>query len=210
MDLNDKVRYCGPEFRDGKLFVIFKPGQIYVNTDDCLARDALMQALNEAPPVEGGPALSVQARADIRMEFDDKIEDVRKRIAAHLGNSAISVNGNFEQVFAKLKEESGRKKTEIQQDWEKKIGSIARQYFEGFEWQLKGQKIDEDDMVREAFQEAVSKNEIAFRIVDKLTGKFGSYCECQIEDGVLFIQTTPARWGINCSDAAQKIIDVLE
>ena len=45
-----------------------------------------------------------------------------------------------------------------------------------------------DEMLSEGFQEAVSKNEVVFRIIDKL--KYDNYCECVIEDGILYLQVS--------------------
>jgi hypothetical protein len=59
----------------------------------------------------------------------------------------------------------------------------------------------------EGMLEAVSTNEFAFRVVGKL--KYGSYCECDIEDGVLYLQCTPATFGTNIDLVASKLMDRL-
>lgn len=84
---------------------------------------------------------------------------------------------------------------------------MAREYFDGFVSQLNWQKFEDDDMLQEGFKEAVDKNEVALRIVDKL--QQGSYCEAVVEDGILWLQSTPTRWGTNISNAAENLVDKL-
>jgi hypothetical protein len=60
----------------------------------------------------------------------------------------------------------------------------------------------------EGFNELVTANEATFRVVDKLTGS-SSYNQVLIEDGKLFIQTTPSNFGTNVSYACEKIVDIL-
>lgn len=92
-------------------------------------------------------------------------------------------------------------------DWEKQLGYMAIQYFKGLLYTLEYEKFGSDDMLQEGFAEAVDKGEIKFRVVKKLTS--GSYNESVVEDGVLYMQTIPEKWGTNCSDVASKIVDLL-
>lgn len=187
MDDAKRFSYCGVDVYEGKLRILFAPGNLGVNIDDALNRDALLKALNEAPaPPSTASTLSFAARRDIRKEYEPKAEEIRSQIAEALEKPDIKISPNFEDTFAKLQEESKAKKTEIRGDWDSVLGSFTRLYFEGFLSQLKYQKFDEDDMLREGFHEMVEKGEVAFRIVDKL--KYESYCECEIEDGVLYLQ----------------------
>jgi hypothetical protein len=54
---------------------------------------------------------------------------------------------------------------------------------------LENQKFGSDDLLQEGFQEAINKNEIALKIVDKLDCG-GSYNEVVIKDGVLIVQVS--------------------
>jgi hypothetical protein len=65
----------------------------------------------------------------------------------------------------------------------------------------------DDVMLQEGFQEGVSKNEIAVRVVSKLVK--GTYNEAVIEDGVLYLQMTPDNWWVNVGDIGSKILDIL-
>ncbi|KAI1411528.1 hypothetical protein F5Y13DRAFT_200825 [Hypoxylon sp. FL1857] len=210
IDLDDAKRfpYCGADIHEGKLRILFAPDHLGTNIDNALDRDILLKALNEAPgPASDGAAtLSFAARSDISKEYDPRAEELRNQVAQILEKPDIKLNPNFEDTFAKLQQES-KENTDFRSDWESLLGSFTRLYFEGLVNQLKYQKFDQDDLLREGFHEAVDKGEIAFRIVDKL--KYDSYCECEVEGGVLYLQCTSKTWGTNIDDAAQKLVDRL-
>jgi hypothetical protein len=189
MDIDDAKRfsYGGVDVNDGNLRILFAPGSLGTNVDYACESATLQKALNDAPAPGGSTEpLSFSARTGIRQEYDPKIEDVRKKVGALIAKPDIKLNPNFEDTFSKLKEESKIKKTELREDWESNMGSYALAYFEGLVSQLDWQKFEDDDLLQEGFNEAVEKGEIAYRIVDKL--KYDSYCECEVEDGVLYLQ----------------------
>ncbi|KAI1090540.1 hypothetical protein F5B19DRAFT_503996 [Rostrohypoxylon terebratum] len=209
MDLDDakRVTYCGADIHDGKLRILFAPGCLGANIDDALSREVLLKALNEAPaPAEAAVTLSFAARKGIRDEYEDKAEEIREQIGKILEKPDIKLTPNFEDTFTKLQQES-KADSGFRSDWESNLGSFTRFYWEGLANQLKSQKFDQDDMLREGFLEAVEKGEIAFRIVDKLKHKLS--CECDIEDGVLYLQCTSKTWGSNIDDAAEGLLDLL-
>ncbi|KAI1148179.1 hypothetical protein F4825DRAFT_434915 [Nemania diffusa] len=208
MDLDEQKRftYCGADVVDGQLRLLFAPDRLGSNISSCLDRDVLLQALNEAPAPEGA-ALSYAARTGIRTGYDNKIEEVRARVAELLAKPDIKLNPNFEANFAALLAESKVKKNGLNKDWESQFGGWIRMYFQGLASGLEWQKFEDDELLQEGFHEAVDKGEVVFRIVDTL--KEGSYNECVIEDGILYLQTTPKRWGSNMSDVAQKLVDKL-
>ncbi|OTA65826.1 hypothetical protein K449DRAFT_462916 [Hypoxylon sp. EC38] len=210
IDLDDAKRFscCGADIHEGKLRILFAPGRLGSNIDDALNRDILLKALNEAPaPASGsGATLSFAARFNISREYEPKAEELRAQIAQILQKPDIKLTPNFEDTFAKLQQES-KANTSFRSDWESHLGSFTRFYFEGLVNQLKYQKFDQDELLREGFHETVDKGEIAFRIVEKL--KSGSRCECDIEGGVLYLQCTSKTWGVNVDDAAQNLVDLL-
>ena len=65
----------------------------------------------------------------------------------------------------------------------------------------------DDELLREGFNEAVEKNQIALRVVDKLVK--GHYNEPIVENGVLYIQTKAEFWATNVIDPAYELINVL-
>ncbi|GAP91548.1 hypothetical protein SAMD00023353_6500460 [Rosellinia necatrix] len=209
IDIDEEKRfsYCGADVFEGQLRLLFAPGNLGTNISYCLDRDVLKKALNEAPPPEGAAGMSYAARTSIRVEFEPKIEAVRETIGELLAKPDIKLTPNFEDSFEKLLAESKVKKTGLTKDWQEYLGGWTRGYFEGLASQLRWQKFEDDELLQEGFHDVVDKGEIAFRIVDKLTQ--GSYNECVIEDGILYLQTTTKTWGSNVDDAASKLMDKL-
>ncbi|KAM0812051.1 hypothetical protein AB5N19_14368 [Seiridium cardinale] len=193
MDVDDAKRfnYGGVDVHEGNLRILFAPDNLGVNIDYACEKETLQRALNEAPPAEGSSEpLSFATRTGIRQDYDPKIEEIREKIANLIAKSDIKLNPNFKETFfAKLKEESQIKKDRAP----RRLG----------EWQ----KFEDDDLLQEGFNEAVDKGEITLRIVDKL--KEGSYGECEVEDGVLYLQCTPKTWGTNVTYLAEKLVDKL-
>ncbi|KAI0104283.1 hypothetical protein GGR51DRAFT_522214 [Nemania sp. FL0031] len=208
MDVDDEKRftYCGADVVDGKLRLLFAPDRLGTNISSCLERDTLLKALNGAPAPEGA-AMSYAARTGIRKDYDPKIEAVRARVAELLNKPDIKLSPNFEANFAMLLAESKVKKNDLNKTWEEQLGGWTRMYFEGLVSNLEWQKFEDDELLQEGFNEVVEKGEVVFRVVDTL--KEGSYNECIIEDGVLYLQTTPKKWGSNMSEIAQKLVDKL-
>ncbi|KAK6851052.1 hypothetical protein PG990_008055 [Apiospora arundinis] len=209
MDVDEAKRftYGGVDVDErGALRVLFAPDNLGCNIDYCAERDTLLKALNNAPPAKEG-GISFAARTGIRQDYDPKIEVIRAKIAEYLAWPEIKLDPNWEQVFAALKAESQVKKTELREDWQAYMGYMAISYFEGLQGQIQYQKFEDDDMLQEGFRDVVTSGVIKFRVVEKL--KEDSYGECEIEDGVLYLQCTAKTWGTNTSYTAQKLVDKL-
>lgn len=191
---------------DGQLRILFVEGSLGTNIDDCLSEAKLSAALNAAP---GDAPLSFVARTAIRADYDPRIGEVRSQIAALLGKPAdeVTLNANFEANFAALDAARKGGDSSVRDDWETNLGPFTLQYFEGLAYQMKYMQVGEDEMVQEGLLEAVSTNEYAFRVVEKL--KYETYCEVDIEEGVLYLQCTPGYFGTNVNDAAAKLMDRL-
>lgn len=177
-----RFSYCGCDVKDGKLRILFQPDCLGTNIDNACEEGQLFPALNAAPATT---PLSFSARLGIRNDYDAKVEECRKQFADVTGNADFKLNGNFDDTFAKL---SAANKSDVHQDWQSRLGGFTLSYFEGLIYQMRYIKVADDEMVQEGFNEAVEKGEAAFRIVDSL--KYGSYCECVIEDGVLYLQVS--------------------
>ncbi|CAI0645191.1 unnamed protein product [Colletotrichum noveboracense] len=213
IDLDDRpkdkrVSYCGVTVKDGKLALVFSEGNLGTNVDYAIDSQGLLKALNEAPPAPGAEAaMSYAARTSVRQEYDEKIEETRKKLGDMLEKPDIVLVPNFETNFAKIMEESKKKKSEVRDDWESNLGNFTRMYFEGLVYQMGYQKFDEDDLLREGFNEAVDKGEIHFRIVDKMS--YATYGEVVVEDGAVYVQTQAKNFGTNVDYAAEKMLDQL-
>lgn len=62
-------------------------------------------------------------------------------------------------------------------------------------------------MLQEGFREAVERNEIAVRVVEKLERR--TYNECAVEGGVVVLKTVPVYWGTNVGQAGEGVMDLL-
>lgn len=196
---------------DGRLVLLFQESSFGTNVEEAFALEKLTKALNEAPAGDAGdaatPALSFTARQSIRKDYEDKIGSTQAAVAALLDNAQITLVPNFESVYAALLAESKRAGTALDGGWEGNLGSFVFLYLDGVCRSLESQGFGTDDMLREGFNEAVEKNTIAFRFVEKLQKAL--YCETVLEDGTLYVQTVVGRWGSNISDAGSNIVDLL-
>ncbi|KAI1424277.1 hypothetical protein F5Y12DRAFT_715423 [Xylaria sp. FL1777] len=208
LDIDEQNRFssCGSDVSEGKLRLLFHPNNLGSNIASCLDRSVLTKALNDAPSPEGAP-LSFAVRTSIRQYYDPKIDEIRARVAEILGKPDIKLDPNFDENFAKLLEESKVKKTGLNKNWQEYFGNLTKLYFQGLVSQLQWQKFEDDELLQEGFNDVVDKGEIILKVVDKL--QKGSYNECIIEGGVLYLQTTPKTWGSNVDDAAVKLVDLL-
>ncbi|ETI24879.1 hypothetical protein G647_04249 [Cladophialophora carrionii CBS 160.54] len=194
--------YGGLQIKDGVLRLVFAEGSLAVNVND--VSQGFQEALKSAAASSGGAsAFNINARQSVRESYDPEIGALQKAIGELVGVPNIQLNPNFEQNAAVLTQAGDK----VRSDWDKVLGSATLSYFDGLKYQLERAGFKGDDMLQEGFQEGISKNEIAFRVVEKL--KNGSYHETLVEDGVLVMQTTPENFWTNTSDIGSKILDIL-
>lgn len=181
-DDDTSFTYGGLQIKDGVLRLVFADGSLAVNVND-VSRD-FHEALKAAAASSGsgGNAFNISARQSVRDSYDPEIGALQKAIGEIVGVPHIKLTPNFEANAAVLAG-SGSK---VRADWDKIIGGATLAYFEGLKYQLERAGFKGDDMLQEGFQDGVSKNEISFRVVEKLVK--GSYHEILVEDGVLVIQ----------------------
>jgi hypothetical protein len=228
VDEDDQKRfsYCGCDVRDGQLRVLFSEGKLGTNIYDAVSPDNLMKALNDAPPAAGADSeLSFRVRTAIRQDWDPEIEAARAKAAEMLQRADLKFEPRWAENFEALKHAAGQKNSPLGDDWEGRMAYLVRLYFEGLVGQLSYQKFGDDDMLREGFNDEVAKGVVVFRVLEKM--KFETYCECEIDDGVLYLQvsdfsctsgrcveanldkTVPQYFGTNVDDAARKLMDKL-
>ncbi|KAK3362366.1 hypothetical protein B0T25DRAFT_4731 [Lasiosphaeria hispida] len=201
-----RFSYGGCDVQDGRLRVLFVEKNLGTNINDCCSEGVLFPALNNAP---GEKPLSFSARIGIKAEYEDQINGTRHQIAELLGKAddEVTLDPNFEETHAKLAAAKKVKGSGIRDDWQGALGSYTASYFEALASHMKYINVGDDELVQEGFLEAVDKVKIVFRIVDTL--KHSSYCEVEIDDGVLYLQCTAERWGTNISGVASKLMDIL-
>ena len=208
MDITTKpsVNYTACEIVGGVLRIIFTKGNLGTNVNDSL--DNLSEAVNEAG-LSGNKGMDFNARSGIKAEYEPKIEAVKARIQKMLKLPIIDLEPNFEQNYAAIAAyiKNSKRRLSYRHDWQKKLGSFTLDYFAEFVEVMEDKGFGDDDMLQEGFKEAVEKNQITLRVVDKL--KKGNYNEPVIETGVLYIQTTAEHWGVNVRDPAYGLIDIL-
>jgi hypothetical protein len=202
------VTYCGSKIKDGVLTIIFNPTALGTNSGDGLYY--LLETLNEASQVAEGSSgptvLSSAARLGISADYNPGIEDIEDKLKAMTKNDNFILDPNWEENYQNIRAVAAKESGE---DWERRMGRTVLSYFDGAAYKMDYYKIGEDEMLQEGFNEAVDKGKIVIRVVKKLTRGISSYCECVVEDGILYIQTTPEKWGINVGDGVEKLVDIL-
>ena len=204
---NPDIEYTGCDIRDGQLRLLFTKGNLGVNIDR--AAEDLASAINDAGlSMNSGDTATpgFHARSSIKADYEPNIAELQEDIQKTLALPVLELVPNFDTNFAKL---AGYKPEnyDFPRDWQNDFGRHCLQYFEGFACNIKELGFAKDDMLQEGFSEAVEKNEVSLRVVDKLAK--GEYTECLVENGVLYIQTTPRNWMANVADIGRDVIDLL-
>lgn len=207
---NPKISYSGCEISGGMLRLVFSGENLGSNLSTVCAE--LATAVNNAGVSSnpgGAAALDFHAKTSIKKDYEPEIANVKAKIQSILGLPMLELHPNFERNFAAIAAytASGKQDNMFPPEWQKAIGAITLRYFQGLISSLEGQGFAKDDMLQEGYQETADKNEIGFRIVDKL--QKGTCNECVFENGVMYIQTTPQHWRTNVRDAGNRILDLL-
>jgi hypothetical protein len=209
MDVISKpdIRYTDCEIVGGVLRILFVKDMLGHNIRDSLKN--LLEAINQAGISSDDTSLDFNARSSIRIDYEPKIGAVQAKFHTTLATPTFDLEPNFEHNYAALLAYNKNNKSTSfgHRDWQKKLGQLTLLYFSGFVDTMENMGWGDDEMVGEGVKEAVEKNQIALRIVDKLSKK--RYNECVVEHGVLYIQTTAEYWGTNISDPAKDLLDIL-
>jgi len=210
MDVTSKsgISYTDCEIVGGVLRILFVKDALGHNIRDSL--ENLTEAINQAGISSDDASLDFNARSSIKIDYEPKIGAVQAKFHTILVTPTFDLEPNFEHNYAALLAYNKNKKSPQfgHRDWQKKLGQLTLNYFSAFVETMEDKGWGDDEMVREGVKEAVEKNQIALRIVSKLsTGKL--YNECVVEHGVLCIQTTAENWGTNISDPANELLDIV-
>lgn len=188
---------CGAKFlTNGKLAIVFGFDRLGANSSDAFWLKNLEKGISLAPTQD---PLSFHARRSIRDDYDPYTTNLQSQLKGILGRD-ITLVPNFEDIYCKLKP------VKDGSDFDQYIGQFVRLYFEGLVDELKTQKFDNDDMLKEALNEAADKGEVHFRVIDSIAADYG---EVAIEDGILFLQTSPDKYGRNIEYCANNIMEIL-
>ncbi|KAF7309894.1 hypothetical protein MIND_00361700 [Mycena indigotica] len=189
--LGDKAETLSADVKDGVYRILFR--------HDRLGYNQSWQESTILPAIEGvdREGFSLSAKHSIEDDFEGSIDEVRDEINKMLG-AEFTLDPNFEEVYAALKASS-------QQDWQANIGRTILNYFNGLKYQLESQGFKDDDMLQEGLQEMVETKTFRVRVLPKTN----STTETVIEDGVVYLQTRPDRWGYNANDMGEGLIKLL-
>ncbi len=209
-DQSGKTSYCGCTISGGCLRILFNEKYLGSNMRDSTAE--LGKAINEAGIASsgsGGAALNFDAKTAIKKDYEPAIGAIEARIAAAIDAPVITLYHNFEANFARLAAyvASGQKDSMFPGEWQKNIGKDIISYFNAFAEKLEDTGFNKDEMLQDGFKEALERNEISLRIVDKLVK--GSYNKHIIEGAVCYMQTTPKYWTTNIRDTVAVIMKLL-
>ena len=209
MDVTSKpgINYTGCEIANGALRILFVKGMLGTNVTDSL--EYLSEAVNDAGTSIDDTSLDFNARSGIKNDYEPKISAVQAKFQKILATPTFDIEPNFESNYAAIKAfaKTRKQSDSIPREWQKSLGRFTLDYFHEFADVMENKGFGDDDMLQEGFKESVEKNQIALRIVDKLSK--GNYNEPVIENGVLYIQTTADNWATNVGDPAYKLMDIL-
>lgn len=208
---DEKTTYSGCAIVQGSLRILFGKTQYGTNIDRATEPNILTRAINTAGTAAGGgesaPALDFNARTGIKNDYDPKAAGVADRLKTIFGLPSMTLVPNFEANYALLSAVPTAAVRDLPRDWQRLMGAHALQYFEGLAKTSEGLGFAGDDMMQEAFAEAVEKNEIQIQVVDKLAK--GTYHEVVIEDGVLYIRTIAKYYTANFNTVGQGLVNLL-
>ncbi|KAM0438497.1 hypothetical protein ACHAPT_001246 [Fusarium lateritium] len=197
VDANNKTNYCSCEISPaGELVIIFHPEKLGANFDNALNTTFMEEALDAAPS-DLGP-MSYRVRMET-LKYQERIGEKQDELNAML-QKEVAFDPNWEAVFEKMNSAD-----DAVDNWRYSIGDQIRWYFGAVVSRMNGDGFGTNDVLREGFLEAVEKETIAFRIVDKTKETYNEYV---VEDGVFYVQTTPKYFGVNI-DRTGPLVEIL-
>ena len=206
-----KVEYTGCDISNGSLRLLFSKGNLGVNIDR--PAEDVAGAINDAEVAlqkqtsTGAEAtVGFHARNSIKADYDPHISQLRDNLQHTLALPVLDLEPNFAANYAKLAAYTPTN-YDFPRDWQRDFGKHCFEYFEAFAANVKELGFGTDDLLQEGFGEAVERNEIALRVVEKL--ERGEYNECVVEGGVLYVQTTPGNWRVNVYNVGRDLIELL-
>lgn len=209
MDVTSKpgINYTGCEIVNGLLRILFVKDCLGTNVNDSL--DTLSEAINEAGTSKDDTTLDFNARIGIKNDYEPKIGAIQAKFKKILDTPTFDIEPNFEHNYAAMKAytKDGKHGNSYLREWQKSLGRFTLEYFESFMEVMENKGFGDDEMIQEGFKESVEKNQVALRIVDKLDK--GHYNEPFIENGVLYIETTPDNWATNVGDPGYELMNIL-
>jgi hypothetical protein len=88
-----------------------------------------------------------------------------------------------------------------------RMGEVLHWYFEALVGNMESLCKD-DDMCREACQEALERGEVGIELVDKLPENV-YYNDIRVVDGAFWVITEGKNWGTNCYQTGRELVNRL-
>ncbi|KAJ6581612.1 hypothetical protein B0H19DRAFT_514034 [Mycena capillaripes] len=193
--LGDQGDTISSDVKEGVYRILFRHDRLGYNQNWL---DEFMLPAIESAPHEG---FSLSAKHSIEKEYEPEIDEVREAINK-LAGTEFTLDPNFDEVYKTLC------KAEKVSDslWRSRIGSVVLSYFKGLKYQLEyqGFKVD-DELLQEGLQEGVQSKTFRIRVVPKTKNT----TETVIEDGVVYLQCAPDRWGYNSNEYGSELLKLL-
>ncbi|KAF7356430.1 hypothetical protein MVEN_00975900 [Mycena venus] len=198
--LGEKGKTISSDVKDGVYRILFRPGELGYNQTQ--------QYDNILPAIESAPrdGFSLSAKHSIDTDYEGEIDAVQQAISELCGTQ-FALDPNFEENYRVL---AGAKETaKNDKDWELRVGSVSLKYFKGLEFQLERQGFRDDDMIHEGLQEVVKSKTFKIRVVPETSTKRSSETVVDREQGVVYLQCTPKKWGLNPMDMGEDFLRLL-
>jgi len=193
--LGDKGETITSDVKDGVYRILFRHDRLGYNQN--WLDDTMLPAIESAPR-EG---FSLSAKNSIENDYEAEIDELREEINKIVGTE-VTLDPNFEENYKAL---SAAKDKVSDNNWQARIGSVVLGYFKGLKYQLESQGFGGDDMLQEGLQEIVETKTFKVRVVPKTK----STNETVVEDGVVYLQCAPDRWGYNSNDMGEGLLKLL-
>ena len=175
---------------DGFLRLLFTKGNLGVKIDQVC--EDLAGDISEIGAAANGGDVSIlifHAKSSIRADYGPQIDEFKAPCQKCLALPVLELTPHFESNFAKLVTEKSEN-YDFLRNRQQNFGRYCFEYFDGFASVIEELGFAKDGLLQEGFKEAVEKNEILLRMVDKLVSGLNLCNECIFKNGILYIQTT--------------------
>lgn len=209
LEPSNTIAHSGCDIDNGKLRLLFNGKYLSYNIQDCCKElgDVVNKTGREN---QSSSELDFNAKQNIKQEYEPNIGQILAKAQHELHSPSLQFTPNFEANYAKLAHYAAAdpdSSRNLPREWERRFGKDTLQYFAAFADHVQSAGYAKDDMMLEAFGEAVPKSEVSFRVVDELQKK--TYNEIIVENGVLVMQCVPQYWITNIKDLPMDLEDLL-
>ncbi|KAF7356513.1 hypothetical protein MVEN_00984800 [Mycena venus] len=194
--LGEKGETISSDVQEGVFRILFRHDRLGYNQS--WLDESILPAVQSVPR----DGFSLSAKHSIEHDYEGDIEELQQEINTICG-TVFTLDPNFEENYKVL---SGTKETFNNDNyWESRIGAVALSYFKGLKYQLERQGFKDDDMLQEGLQEGVESKTFRIRVVPETK----KTTETVIEEGVVYLQCAPKRWGYNSNDMGEDLLNLL-